>query len=157
MARYEIIDTQTKTNIENWLDRVVGQIRVEMHNKKINASGNLSQSLEGRVTDDNHVQILADNYFLYSERGRTAGKVPFNFMDILKTWISRKGLSVSPKKDSQFAFFIMRKIKRYGSNRYRNPSERVDLVGDVLNKELQNLNDIIGNRVVLYINDNLFN
>ena len=156
MARFEIIDTQTRTNIENWLDRVIGQVRVEMHNNKINASGSLSQSLEGRITDDNHVQILANNYFLYSERGRTAGKVPYNFMDILKTWISKKGLSVSPKKDTQFAFLTMRKIKRYGSKRYRNPSERVDLVGDVLNKELSELNNIIQNRVVLYINDNLF-
>ena len=156
MARFEIIDTQTKTNIENWLDRVIGQIRVEMHNNKINASGSLSQSLEGRITDDNHVQILANNYFLYSEKGRTAGKVPFNFMDILKTWIKNKGLSVNPKRDAQFAFLKKQKIKLYGSKRYRNPSERVDLLGNVLNKELPELNDIISNRVVLYVNDNLF-
>ena len=154
--KIEIIDTQTKTNIENWLDRVIGQIRVEMHNNKINASGSLSQSLEGIITDDNHIQILANPYFLYSEKGRTSGKVPFNFMDILKTWIKNKGLSVNPKKDAQFAFLTMRKIKFYGSKRYRNPSERVDLLGNVLNKELPQLNDIISNRVVLYINDSLF-
>lgn len=154
--KIEIIDTQTKTNIANWLDRVIGQVRVEMHNNKINASGSLSQSLEGVITDDNHIQILANPYFLYSEKGRTAGKVPYNFMSILKTWIKNKGLSVNPKKDAQFAFLTMRKIKFYGSKRHRNPSERVDLLGNVLNKELPRLNDIISNRVVLYINDNLF-
>lgn len=155
--KFEIIDTQTKTNIENWIDRVIGQIRVEIHNNKINASGSLSQSLEGVITDDNHIQILANPYFLYSEKGRTAGKVPYDFMDILKTWIKNKGLSVNPKRDAQFAFLTMRKIKLYGSKRYRNPSERVDLLGNVLNKELPQLNDIISNRVVLYINDTLFN
>lgn len=155
--KIEILDSNTKTNIANWLDRVIGQIRVEMHNNKINASNSLSNSLEGIITDDNHLQILANPYFLYSEKGRTAGKVPRNFMDILKTWIKNKGLSVNPRRDAQFAFLTMRKIKLYGSKRHRNPSERVDLLGNVLNKELPELNNILQNRVVLYINDDLFN
>jgi hypothetical protein len=155
--RFEIIDTQTKTNIANWLDRVIGQIRTEMHNNKINASLNLSNSLEGIITDDNHIQILANPYFLYAEKGRTAGKVPQNFADILEKWIDNKGLTPIHGTKRQFAWAIAMKIKHYGSKRYRNPSERVDLLGDVLNKELPELNEIISNRVVIYLNDNLFN
>ena len=155
-----IFDQPTLDKIGVIADRICDEIRVKMHNEGINASGNLSNSLEwqiGNESDGSHLRILAAPYFEYSEKGRTAGKVPYNFMDILKTWISRKGLSVNPKRDAQFAFLIMRKIKNYGSKRYRNPSERVDLVGDALNKELPEINEILGTRMVLYINDNLFN
>lgn len=157
MQRYQIIDNQTKTNIEAWLDRVIGQIRTELHNAGVNASGNLSSSLEGVVGDES-VQILAAPYFLYAEKGRDAGKVPRNFVDIISRWIDDKGLVIPAKYKSQkqFASAIAYKIKRYGSLRYREPDKRVDLLGDVLDKELPELNKIIENKVVVYVNDNLF-
>lgn len=157
MQRYQIIDNQTKTNIEAWLDRVIGQIRTEMHNQGVNASGNLSSSLEGVVGDDS-VQILAAPYFLYAEKGRDAGKVPRNFVDIISKWIDDKGLAIPAKYKSQrqFASAVVWKIRKYGSLRYREPDKRVDLLGDMLDKELPELNKIIENRVVLYVNDELF-
>ena len=48
------------------------------------------------------------------------------------------------------------KIKKYGSSKYRNPSQRQDVVGAPLSELLPELNNIISNRVVLYINDSLF-
>lgn len=157
MQRYQIIDNQTKTNIKAWIDRVIGQIRTEMHNAGVNASGQLSSSLEGVVGDDS-VKILAAPYFLYAEKGRDAGRIPRNFVDIIDRWISDKGLVIPAKYKSQkqFASAIAYKIKRYGSLRYREPDKRVDLLGEVLDKELPELNKIIENRVILYVNDNLF-
>ena len=61
-----------------------------MHNKNVDASGNLSSSLEYVIEnedDGTHIKVLANNYFIYAEGGRTAGKVPYNFTDILKQWI----------------------------------------------------------------------
>ena len=152
-----LIDNQTKSSIDDWIDRVIGQIRVEMHNNNLNASGNLSRSLEGVVGDD-EIKILADPYFLYAEKGRDKGKVPRNFIDILQQWANDKrvGYPNDQKKQRTFAFFIMRKIKKFGSYKWRNPSARQDVVGGVLNKELPELNKIVENRIVLYINDNLF-
>lgn len=159
MAKFVFLDTDTKKDIENWIDRVIGQIRVEMHNTGINASGNLSKSLEGRVVNEDEIEIIADNYFLYAEKGRDKGKIPTNFADILQKWLNDKGIQTPSnfKNQRSFAFAIANKIRFYGSDRYRNPSKRVNLLGDVISRELPNLNDIIGNRVVLYVNDNLFN
>lgn len=155
MRRFEFIDGEVTRRITDWVDRVAGRIRVEMHNQGINASGNLSESVEGVVTDG-EVMILAAPYFIYAEKGRDKGGGPYDFSNILKKWISDKGLSVNDRDDSRFAYFIARKIKAYGSARFRDANKRVDLVGDVIDKELPELNDIIENRLVLYVNDSLF-
>lgn len=157
MARFEIIDADTLNKVEGWADKLVKRIQVEMQNQGINASGKLSNSLEYNVAD-NQIQVLANNYFLYSEKGRDKGKIPYNFSDLLETWIADKHISIPSKFKTprQFAWAIAMKIKRYGSDKYRNPSKRQDVVGTPLSEMLPELNNIIQNRVVLYINDNLF-
>lgn len=157
MQRYTFIDTGTKAKIVDWTDRVVGRIRTELHNQNVNASGNLSRSVEGVVGDDS-IQILADNYFLYAEKGRNSGKIPRNFIDIINQWIDDKGLQVPSgyRNQRQFAAAIAFKIKKYGSHKWRNPVDRTDVVGGALSAELPELNNIIQNRIVAYVNDNLF-
>lgn len=158
MARFEIIDSDTLNKIEGWADKLVKRIQVEMQNQGINASGNLSNSLEYAIAD-NHIRVLANPYMLYAEKGRDKGKIPYNFSTILETWIADKHLTVPAqyKTPNQFAWAIAMKIKKYGSSKYRNPSQRQDVVGAPLSELLPELNNIISNHVVMYVNDNLFN
>ena len=155
--KFEIIDTDTLQKVENWADKLVKRIQVEMQNQKLNASGQLSNSLE-YVIADNHIQVLVDNYFLYAEKGRDKGKVPWNFTDILETWIADKHVTVPAKFQTprQFAWAINTKIRKYGSDKYRNPSHRQDVLEKPMSELLPELNNILSNRVVLYLNDNLF-
>lgn len=155
--RFEIIDSNTLTKVEDWANLLVQRIQIEMNNQGINASGRLSNSLEYTI-EDNHIKVLADNYFLYAEKGRERGKVPYNFTAILEKWISDKGLAVPAKfrNTNQFAWAINTKIRKYGSDKYRNPSKRQNVVGAPLNELLPKLNEILTNRIVFYINDNLF-
>ena len=151
------LDDYIVGKIGEWADRVVGEIRVELHNQGVDASGNLSSSIEWSIDGDD-VQILADDYFFYSEAGRTPGRIPYAFTDILETWISDKGV-IRPAKfktDRQFASAIAYKIKNYGSSRYRGDRPKADLVGPVLDAELPKLNELVENRLVMYINDTLF-
>jgi len=155
--KFEIIDSDTLNKVENWADKLVKRIQVEMQNQGLNASGNLSNSLE-YVIEDNHIQILANPYFLYAEKGRDKGKVPWNFTDILETWIADKHVTVPAKFQTprQFAWAINTKIRKYGSDKYRNPSHRQDVLEKPMSELLPELNNILQNRVVLYVNDNLF-
>ncbi len=157
MARIEIIDANTLNQIEGWADKLVKRIQVEMQNQGLNASGNLSNSLEYAISD-NQIQVLANSYMLYAEKGRDKGKIPYNFSSILETWIADKHLTVPAqyKTPNQFAWAIAMKIKKYGSNKYRNPSERQDVLTAPMSELLPELNEIINNRVVMYVNDNLF-
>lgn len=156
--KFKIIDSDTLNKVENWADKLIKRIQVEIQNQKLNASGQLSNSLE-YVIADNHIQVLADNYFLYAEKGRDKGKVPYNFTDILETWIADKHVTVPAKFQTprQFAWAINTKIRRYGSDKYRNPNKRQDALEKPMSELLPELNNILQNRVVLYINDSLFN
>ena len=151
------LDEYLTQGIGQWADRVVGELRVELHNQNIDASGNLSASLEWEIEGD-ELKILADDYFYYAEAGRTPGRVPYNFTDILERWISDKGVTrpATFKTDRAFASAIAYKIKNYGSSRYRGDRPKADLVGPVLDAELPKLNELVENRLVMYINDTLF-
>lgn len=152
------IDQYILNDLENWLDTFVKEVQVELHNQGIDASGSLSDSFDYRIerqSDGIHAIVEANNYLVYAEGGRTAGKVPYNFIDILKQWIKDKGLSVNDREDARFAYFISKKIKQYGSRRHRD-NDVADVLGDVLNKERPKLNDILENRLIVYANDALF-
>lgn len=155
--RFTIIDNETKQRVGEWADKLVKRIQVEMQNQGLNASGNLSNSLEWEVGDDS-VRVLADPYFLYAEGGRRAGKVPMNFSDIIGRWIKDKGV-VRPAKfrtDRDFAWSIVHNIKHYGSSKYRGDRPKDDVLSAPMDEMLPELNEIIENRLVFFVNDNLF-
>lgn len=152
------IDNYTLDKVEEWLDRFVKSVQIELHNDRIDASGDLSDSIDYRIerqSDGMHAIVESNNYMLYAEGGRKGGKIPHNFIQILTQWIKDKGLSVSPKDDRRFAYFTAMKIKTYGSRRYRD-NDIDDVLGKVLDRERPKLNEILENRMVVYVNDNLF-
>ena len=155
------IDGIMLNEVGEWLDRFVKGIQVEMQNQGINASGNLSNSLEWRIEDTSdgiHASVLADNYFLYAEKGRDRGRIPYDFGRILADWTDAKGISVPSKFKDRLAFgwAIAGKIRNYGSKRHRD-RQPADVVGDVLDRERPKLNEILENRMTVYVNDSLFN
>lgn len=155
-----ITDTKTLSDLNNFADKLVKRIQVEMQNERLNASGNLSNSLSYVITDENdgtHLQVFADNYFLYAEKGRRSGRTPRNFISILEEWIADKRITVPAKFKTakQFAGAIYYNIKTYGSKRYRT-DDPLDVVGPVLDEMKPKLNGILENGIVTYINDSLF-
>lgn len=155
-----ISDPLTINQLNDWARTFVDRIKVEMHNQGLDASGRLSDSLEYTITDTQdgtHIQVLAAPYFFYAEKGRKSGKVPFRFGDILAQWVEDKGIAVpSQFKDARnFGYAIASKIKQYGSKRYRE-NKPLDVVSAALDEYRPKLNEILENRTVYYINDNLY-
>jgi len=158
MPKYTILTDNAKKDINDWIAQLVADIRDNMDNAGVNASGNLRQSVRGELTNDGHILVRALPYFEYSEKGRLPGKIPYNFADILDKWITDKGLSVPSgfKTQKEFANTIAWKIKWHGSEKHRNPLKRVDIVGTALENNLPDLDNIVYNSVVLYVNDHLW-
>lgn len=133
------IDEERRKALEVIGQKLVDAIRRRLAEEEINASGRLSDSLEYVVTADG-LQVLADDYFIYAERGREAGRIPKDFGVILSQWVDAKGISVpSQFKDSlQFGWAIANKIKTYGSLRKRtnNPVDLLDEPIDEITDEL---------------------
>lgn len=155
-----ITDANTISKLNDWGSEFVGRLKAELWNQHITASGNLADSLEYVISDESdgtHITVLGDPYFIYAEKGRRAGKIPYNFVSILEKWLEDKGLQVPQGLTvKQFASAIGWKIKRYGSLRYRTQSP-ADIVEPVASEMIPRLNDILGNRVMMYVNDELFN
>ena len=155
-----ITNPQTLAELNNWADKFVKRIQVELQNKSINASGNLSNSLTYEIVDEGdttHIKVYAANYLIYAEGGRKAGKIPANFVSILEDWIADKGLSVPSqfKNARQFAGAIAYNIKTYGSRRKRN-NDIADVVAPAMNELYPKLQQLLEARVVMYINDHLY-
>lgn len=155
-----VSDKQILNQLNEWAEKLVKRIQIELHNRNIDASGSLSDSLEYTIEnegDATHIKVLGNSYFIYSEKGRPAGKIPYNFIDILNQWIEDKGISVPSqfKNSKQFAGAIAYNIKHYGSSRHRN-NNPADVVGPALDELRPELNEILSNSIVYYINDTLF-
>jgi hypothetical protein len=155
-----ITDPKTLSELNAWGDTFVKRLQVEMQNAGVNASGNLSNSIEYTVSnesDGTHISVLADPYFFYAEHGRRAGRIPMNFVSIIEEWLADKRVQIpSGLSPRRFASAIAYKIKRYGSLRYRNKAP-IDLVEPVMGDMYPKLGDILQSRVMYYVNDELFN
>lgn len=113
--------------------RLVEKIQDEIEKGNLVASGNLKDSVEYKL-EGNDILILANAYLSYAEYGRSAGKIPYNFADIIADWASRKG--ITPKKGTlkDFGWAVAMKTKKYGSARKRGTTPIVDVINGPVNE-----------------------
>lgn len=131
MAQQEFVQ-----NIAQILLQARNEIRANMQAKGINASGRTSAALEvvqggGKIA---LIKAQGENApFGTLQYGRSGGRVPAGFYDILKQWSRDKGLSFSSEQErGTFAYFLARKIARDGTQRHRSP--RNDIYDEPLEK-----------------------
>lgn len=95
------------------------------------------RSMEAYLEGDAQWQVM--------QNGRSAGKGPYNFREIIKKWIDAKGISVQPKgrqteetaKDS-LAFLITRSILNKGTSLHRSNGYN-DIYDSVVEEEVKNM------------------
>lgn len=134
-------------------EELIGAIRTKMADSGVNASGNLSESLEPVVTEYGF-QILADQYFPYAEVGRPSGRVPQDFGKILSKWVEDKHLKFGDMTPIQAGWAIAHNIKTYGSQRYRE-NKPVDLISDAVDEVMPEIEEQLGDMFLKTINDSL--
>lgn len=131
MAQQEFVQ-----NIAQILLQARDEIRANMAAKGINASGRTSAALQVRQNGSRIelVKVAGNNApFGTLQYGRSGGRVPSGFYEILKQWSRDKGLSFSTETERcTFAYFLSRKIAREGTKRHRSP--RTDIYDEPLSK-----------------------
>lgn len=142
------MESNIETIIDQLADDIIANIRENMASYGLGDS-RLAESLEPEI-DGNHLKIYANDYFEYAEKGRPAGKIPFNFTTILEEWIERRNISHTGTT-RQFASAIAWKTYREGSYLYRNPSEQRDFLDGVLEAPMAKFQDAFN----IFIKDNL--
>ena len=136
MAQKEFVQ-----NIAQILTQARDEIRANMQAKGINASGRTSAALQVVQCGGKIALIKAQGKnapFGTLQYGRSGGRVPAGFYEILKQWSRDKGLSFSSETErGTFAYFLARKIAREGTQRHRSP--RTDIYDEPLAKAVDGI------------------
>ncbi|MDR1544950.1 MAG: hypothetical protein LBS50_11235 [Prevotellaceae bacterium] len=102
-------------------------------------------------------QLWGAAYAGVLERGRRAGKVPYDFKDILLRWAKVKGISFQNNSDAdRWAYFVAKKIREEGTALYRSGQTE-----DIFTTAISEFEDRLAERVSLFyqmeIQNNIFN
>lgn len=156
MATSEEIDNMMYAALE----RIRAKIAANINGKGLRASGKTEKSMHIETsTYGMRLVSVGRPYFQSLELGRPAGRVPYNFVDIIRQWIIDKGISVTlipykrqpserwqPKYSVQerslraAAGAIAHTIATRGTSLYRKGG-RNDIYSDVIADEVERLRE----------------
>lgn len=129
-----------------WGNNVANRIKTNLDSTGTTASGRTRDSITVEVADG-ELTIYGRPYFQGVEEGRGAGKVPYNFTDILYKWMQDKGIAAefgsTEAKQRSAAFVIGKFIEQHGTKLYRDGG-REDIYTNVFEEELPKLEEKIG-------------
>ncbi|GHT33982.1 hypothetical protein FACS189434_09370 [Bacteroidia bacterium] len=113
-----------ETSIEQILSNELSALQSDVISRHERArqvvSGKTRNAFEVQVFG-NAGELLGASYAGVLERGRGAGKVPYNFGEILQRWAAQKGITFkSPADAKRWAYFVSKKIKDEGTALYRS-------------------------------------
>lgn len=141
------MENKIDNTLKETAESIIAKLRFGL-NAKLGYDSDLSKSLKYKV-NNNRLLITASNYWDYAEKGRPPGGVPFNFETILKKWMQRKGLVVD--NPDKFISNVKWKTIKDGSYLYRNPQERRNFIGNVIDDEIVLLLKKIPNDVIIIV------
>lgn len=130
-----LTDFEIEPLLKEFGANLVADIQHEMQQQGLGDS-NLYKSLEYKV-DGNEIEVTAAPYFRWAQTGRDKGKVPWNFTEILETWITSRGIRPKDGTITDFANRIKWKTIKEGSNMWRHPEQRRDVVTRPLEENLE--------------------
>jgi hypothetical protein len=123
-------------------ENTCADIRMQMAQQGLGDS-KLAKSVAYEV-NGNEIKITAAHWYDYAEKGRGPGKVPYNFRDILETWIVSRGIKPRDGNISKFASAIAWTTIKSGSYLYRHPNEQRDFDTEPIQENLDWLKGQVG-------------
>lgn len=131
--------------LADWADEVIKKIQSNLESTGTNASGRTSESLEYTVDSDG-LTIYGRQYFQGVEKGRPGGGIPYNMTDIIRQWMTDKGIEdqfgTTESQKRSAAYLIGNYIKEHGTQLYRKGG-REDIYTNVLEEEVPKLEEYL--------------
>lgn len=117
------------------LNKISDAIKATMSQKNLSASGAAQDSLE---VDGN--KLLGNDYIYFLDKGRAPGTFPP--VDNIRDWVRDKLGITEEKEINQIAYLVGRKIKKEGTEIFKDNSKGIEL-DSIIEKEMEELmNDI---------------
>jgi len=99
---------------------------------------NLAQSLNYEI-DSNRITVTAAPYWEYAQQGRGPGKTPYNFVDILVTWMRQYGITPMKGNEVSFGWAIKKKTEKEGSSIWRGDRPTRDFDAGAVDRNVEEL------------------
>ena len=149
-----IMYDQVVDEITNALLDMMEQIKANLAEKGINASGRTSAGLQVQRYETGVRLVLTGQDvapLATLEVGRAGGRVPLGFADIIEQWSRDKGLAFPTEGDRRsFAYLTARKIAREGTERHKLP---IDVYSDEVLRGVARINQAIKVEITQYIHN----
>lgn len=133
--------------LKEWAENVIIRIQDNLDSTGTTASGKTKESLRYEIEGDEFSQkltIYGRQYFQGVEEGRGAGKVPYDFVDILYKWATAKGIIGNFGSDEDEQRDVLKIIAwsiRHHGTQLHIKGGRLDIYTNVINEELPKLED----------------
>ena len=115
------------------------------------ASGDTKASFNEYLTSGYSGVLEGAAYVGVLERGRRAGKVPYDFKDILQRWAQAKGLAFSTQADfNRFAYFVTKKIREEGTELYRTGKMHNNQEPDIFTTPIAEFTERLSSKVAIF-------
>ena len=144
------LDNRVHQSLTEHLELMKSRIAQKMAELKRNASGRSVSSLTVVLEGMNKGYLEGAAQWEVMQQGRAKGKGPYNFREIIREWITNKGISIRPRgNESQesalnsAAYLITRSILSKGTALYRSQGYD-DVYDSVVNDEFNKLDHDIG-------------
>lgn len=133
---------------------------VNLQNAIVNAQVQSGQVATGKTKSSFSVEatqfkgtLFGASYLGVLKTGRKPGKVPRDFIDILKRWATAKGLSFSDEKQfNRWANAVKWKIIREGTKLYRSGQTI-----DIFDTPIENFSRSLAERTAIYYQEKIAN
>ena len=117
------------------------------------ASGRTRASFDEYLTSEYSGVLEGAGYSGVLEKGRKAGKVPYDFKDILQRWAQAKGLTFATQSDfNRWAYFVTKKIREEGTALYRSQQQE-----DIFTTPIAEFTERLSDRVATFFETEIKN
>lgn len=162
--------------VKTEFDRCAQAIAQRLDDTRTTASGRTKASLRVEAIEQTFT-LLGRHPFATVETGRQAGKVPINFLEILKQWAVDKQISLEPiqytripsdrwqpkytpeeRALNQFAGAVAHKIRTEGSRLHRSGG-RADIYSEEIERTIKNITEgmraLVKSQVITTLNEQI--
>lgn len=145
--------------IEEILSKELNQLKsdvIERHEQAGQVASGKTRSSFVVDTQGRRGQLSGNAYVGVLEQGRRGGKVPADFIDILKRWATAKGISFSNERQfNTWAYFVKKKIMKEGTKLYRSGTKQ-DIFTTPIREMSERLSEKVGAYYKVQIENEIF-
>lgn len=138
------------------LDILVYDVKQRHKQAGQQVTGKTINSLQKDILSTGHHVLYGKEYIGVLEHGRKPGKVPYNFIQILREWANAKGITFENEKQAQrWLNYNMWSIKTFGTKMYRT-KQTLDIFTTPIEQFKSRLSQELSDGIEIQITNNIF-